>query len=202
MRAPLSRPQTANAPPPADAPRAVSADFLVPREDYAHSRAAAGRFAGSEGEFLVVRLFGAVMLLCCFVFLFFLGSDVQEFWLDALLGVCGLFLLLWGKMLPIWLRARAGNDYDENNRLVEACSVAVCAEGIDVDRPRYRASLPYAMLAGAYEDKNIFLFSLGAGMSFFLPKRCLTGEECSQIREYLSSALQKKFQQEGAQTNG
>ena len=102
----------------------------------------------------------------------------------------------------IWLRARAGNDYDENNRLVEACSVAVCAEGIDVDRPRYRASLPYAMLAGAYEDKNIFLFSLGAGMSFFLPKRCLTGEECSQIREYLSSALQKKFQQEGAQTNG
>ena len=105
-------------------------------------------------------------------------------------------------MLPIWLRARAGSDYDENKRLVEACSVSVGAEEIRVDKPRYRACLPYTAIAGAYEDNNVFLFSLGAGMSFFLPKRCLTGEECLQIRDYLSSALQKKFQQEGAQTNG
>lgn len=180
----------------------VRASFLVTREDYADYRSAAGRSAVSEGEFLVIRLFGAVMLLCCFVFLFFLGSDAQQFWLDALLGVCGLFLLLWGRMLPIWLRARAGSDYDENNRLVEACSIAVSAECVELEKPRYRARLPYEMLAGAYEDKKVFLFSLGAGMSFFLPKRCLTGEECSQIRNYLSSALQKKFQQEGAQTNG
>lgn len=188
--------------PAAAPPSPVSANFLITREDYANYRAAAGRFAVSEGEFLVVRLFGAAMLLCCFVFLFFLGSDVQEFWLDALLGVFGLFLLLWGKMLPIWLRAKAGSDYDENKRLVEACSVSVGAEEIRVDKPRYRACLPYTAIAGAYEDNNVFLFSLGAGMSFFLPKRCLTGEKCLQIRDYLSSALQKKFQQEGAQTNG
>ena len=106
--------------PAAAPPSPVSANFLITREDYANYRAAAGRFAVSEGEVLVVRLFGAAMLLCCFVFLFFLGSDVQEFWLDALLGVFGLFLLLWGKMLPIWLRAKAGSDYDENKRLVEA----------------------------------------------------------------------------------
>ena len=114
--------------PAAAPPSPVSANFLITREDYANYRAAAGRFAVSEGEFLVVRLFGAAMLLCCFVFLFFLGSDVQEFWLDALLGIFGLFLLLWGKMLPIWLRAKAGSDYDENKRLVEACSVSVGAD--------------------------------------------------------------------------
>ena len=80
--------------------------------------------------------------------------------------------------------------------------LSVGAEEIRVDKPRYRACLPYTAIAGAYEDNNVFLFSLGAGMSFFLPKRCLTGEECLQIRDYLSSALQKKFQQEGPQSNG
>ena len=85
---------------------------------------------------------------------------------------------------------------------MEACTVSVGEGGLRVERPQYRAGLPFEALAWAYEDRAVFLFSLGAGMSFFLPKRCLTGEECLQIRDYLSSALQKKFQQEGAQING
>lgn len=180
----------------------VCASFLVTREDYADYRAAAGKFAMSPGEFLFVRLAGAALLLCCFVFLLVLGRDWQRFALDALLGICGLFLIGWKSMLPIWLRARAGKQYDENNRLVEAYTVTVSREELAVEKPRYQARLPYAMIAGAYEDKKIFLFSLGAGRLFFLPKRCLTEEECSEIRKYLSLALQEKFQQEGAQING
>lgn len=180
----------------------VCASFLVTREDYADYRAAAGKFAMSPGEFLFIRLAGVALLLCCFVFLLGMVRDWQRFALDALLGICGLFLIGWKSMLPIWLRARAGKLYDENNRLVEACTVTVGGEGIAVEKPRYQARLPYAMIAGAYEDKKLFLFSLGAGMLCFLPKRCLTEEECSQIRKYLSLALQEKFQQEGAQING
>ena len=180
----------------------VCASFLVTREDYADYRAAAGKSAISPGEFLFVRLAGAALLLCCFVFLVTLGDDWQRFAIDALLGICGLFLMGWKSMLPLWLRARAGKFYDENNRLVEAYTVTVSGEGIAVEKPRYEAQLPYAMIAGAYEDKKIFFFSLGAGRSCFLPKRCLTEEECWRIRKYLSLDLQENFQQEGVQING
>ena len=184
------------------ADKPITANFIVTREDYADSRAAAGKLATPPSELMLIRVSGAALLLCCFLFLLFLGSDLQRFLLDAMLGILGLFLLGWGRMFPLWLRARAGNDYDENKRLVEACSFSADEKGISIERPRYRAQLPYAMLAGAYEDKKVFLFSLGAGASCFLPKRCLSGEEITRIRAYLTSALQKKFQQEGPQSNG
>ena len=81
--------------------------------------------------------------------------------------------------------------------MLSSAPVSVGEGGLRVERPQYRAGLPFEALAWAYEDRAVFLFSLGAGMFCFLPKRCLSGEECVQIRNYLSSALRKKFRQEG-----
>lgn len=192
MGEPIDRAQT-----PVSGKPPVTARFLVTREDYADFRAAAGMAAVSPSEFRLIRVCGAALLVSCFVFLFTYETGVQYFLLDALLGFCGLFLLGWRKMLPLWLRARAGSLYAENSRLVEACTVSVGEGGLRVERPQYRAGLPFEALAWAYEDRAVFLFSLGAGMFCFLPKRCLSGEECVQIRNYLSSALRKKFRQEG-----
>ncbi len=180
----------------------VTVSFLITREDFANFRAAAGKYAVQPWEFLLMRVSGAVLLLCCFFFLVLWGGGGQRFFLDALLGIAGLFLLGWQSMLPLYLRSQAGKLYDADRRHMDARTVTVGPWGLALESARYRARLPYAMLAGAYEDSCVFLFSLGPKKQHFLPKRCLTEEESIQIRNYLSSALQKKFQQEGAQRNG
>ena len=118
--------------------------------------------AVSPSEFRLIRVCGAALLVSCFVFLFTYETGVQYFLLDALLGLCGLFLLGWRKMQPLWLRARAGALYAENSRLVEACTVSVGEGGLRVERPQYRAGLPFEALAWAYEDRARFpLFPRG-----------------------------------------
>ncbi|WP_050696944.1 YcxB family protein [Anaeromassilibacillus senegalensis] len=173
----------------------LTVSFLPTKQDYADYQLAAVEAAASPKERLALRAVGFLMVVTGFVLCLFFGlGDPYNTLLCSLLVLAGLAVGFYHDAIqPLFVRSRAQSFFDRAQERMTAQTLLFYEDRAEIRSDRYEAALPYALLYGAYEDKNLFLLRLGPWESRYIPKRALSGEDCETLHRLLQESLQEKF---------
>ncbi len=171
----------------------ITVNHLTTKLDYADFKCGAAKAAIKKRDILILKIIASILILTNLRREVFYSNSIYR-------GVPVLFaiILCWYENIVYYVvRRRASRYFEANKEKFFAQITAFYKDQITFKTDRYSAAIPYDLLYKVYEDDRVFIIYTAIDEMRFIPKRAISEEECTQIRNIIQTKLQEKYQQEG-----
>ncbi len=177
----------------------ISISFLITKPDYADFKTAAAKACIKKSEIRILRVSGCALVLAALLLRAFFSNGFYQNVVYTIMAVVGVIVgALYDMLVHYFVRLRAFPYYEANKEKFTAQNTEFDEEEIHFKTDRYSSVIPYELFYKAYEDGRVFILYTGIDEMKFIPKRAMSEDECSQVRNLLQTKLKEKYQQEGA----
>lgn len=172
--------------------------FLPTCEDYCDFKLAACHAATQKKEVIIVRIVGFLLVLFGFVGRFFWQGG---FYRNAIFSIMVLIGMIMGfyfdSFQPYFIKRSAISYFKNHQERIFSKTILFGKEKFEIQTDRYRSEFFYKDLYQVYENEKLFLFYIGIGEIYYLPKRSGTQDDCQKIKDILTQHLKENYRQEG-----